>query len=69
MLLLLLIYSYAADTHISMTSLGVHTFSIGRSQDACVSFSHCNLAVLTRRPYAERDTVMTNPSVRLSDCL
>jgi len=36
MLLLLLIYSYAADTHISMTSLCVHTFSIGRSQDACL---------------------------------
>ena len=28
MLLLLLIYSYAADTHISMTSLCVHTFSV-----------------------------------------
>jgi len=36
MLLLLFIYCYAADTHISMTSLCVHTFSIGRSQDACV---------------------------------
>ena len=34
-MLLLLIYSYAADTHISMTSLCVHTFSVGRSQDAC----------------------------------
>jgi len=31
----LLIYSYAADTHISMTSHTAHTFSVRRSQDAC----------------------------------
>jgi len=37
MLLLLLINSYAADTHISVTSLCVHTFSVKLWQDACLS--------------------------------
>ena len=56
MLLLLLIYSYAADTHISMTSLCVHTFSIGRSQDACHKMAQQGIGQLLKVESKQSDS-------------